>query len=193
MTWGRIIAVVGPSGVGKDSVIRRLCAVGSNLQCVRRVITRPSDAESEDFEGVSDEEFSARLAAGDFALHWRAHGLNYGVPATELAVISQGVDILVNLSRAVLHDAAESFSDMEVISLTASPATLAARLKGRGRETAEDIGRRLSRSNDDWKRTLPDHVLIHEIANDGSLDDTVRHLRARLCPSSRPFTHDAPN
>ena len=46
---GRFIAVVGPSGVGKDSVMQGMAARDPRIVLARRVITRPSDAGGEDF------------------------------------------------------------------------------------------------------------------------------------------------
>ncbi|MFC6760861.1 hypothetical protein ACFQFQ_17395 [Sulfitobacter porphyrae] len=40
MSAGRFIAVVGPSGVGKDSVMAGMVARARDLVAVRRVITR---------------------------------------------------------------------------------------------------------------------------------------------------------
>lgn len=80
MRLGKVIAIVGPSGVGKDSVIEALLAAAPNLQRVRRVITRPDGAGAEDFERVSVEEFRRMEDRGAFALSWVAHGLRYGVP-----------------------------------------------------------------------------------------------------------------
>ena len=48
---GAIIVVVGPSGAGKDSVIGFVAqhfADRADIDFVRRVITRPSDAGGED-------------------------------------------------------------------------------------------------------------------------------------------------
>ena len=76
----RLFFVVGPSGAGKDTLLSGAIAADPALHWVRRVITRPESAGGEPFEGVSAPEFAARLARGDFALHWDAHGLRYGVP-----------------------------------------------------------------------------------------------------------------
>ncbi len=52
-----VIAVVGPSGVGKDSVMDALVARVPGIRRVRRVITRPEGEEGEAFDRVSVDEF----------------------------------------------------------------------------------------------------------------------------------------
>ena len=56
-------------------------------------------------------------------------------------------EVLVNLSRAVLLQAQTLRPDLQVISLTAPPEVLAARLSGRGREAEDEQKRRLSRGS----------------------------------------------
>ncbi len=80
MTIGRLFIVVGPSGAGKDTLIAGAKVLRPDLHWARRVITRAEVAGGEPFEGVSLEEFNTRRDAGEFALHWQAHGLSYGVP-----------------------------------------------------------------------------------------------------------------
>ena len=128
-----VIAVVGPSGVGKDSVMEALVARDPGYRIQRRVITRPEAAGGEAFTGVDMGAFERIEAEGGFALSWRAHGLAYGIPAA-IAGARQGArGVLVNLSRAVLLQAQERFGDLIVLSLTADPAVLAQRLASRGR------------------------------------------------------------
>ncbi|MFD1807738.1 hypothetical protein ACFSHQ_04955 [Gemmobacter lanyuensis] len=40
----RIVAVVGPSGAGKDTLMDAACAARPDLRRVRRWITRPAEA-----------------------------------------------------------------------------------------------------------------------------------------------------
>ena len=182
MSAGRLIAVVGPSGVGKDSVMGALAAVEPRVHLVRRVITRPAELGGEPFEGVPDDEFDRRRSAGAFALHWAAHGLRYGVPRSELAGLAAGGDALVNLSRAVLTQARQVAPQLVVIRLSATPETLGARLAARGREDADQIARRLSRAALPLPGDLPADVKVWDIPNDGALEGTVADIRARLYP-----------
>jgi ribose 1,5-bisphosphokinase len=176
---GRFYAVVGPSGAGKDTLREAAAERLPGLHLARRVITRPASAGGEDFEGVSEAEFDARLAAGDFALHWAAHGLRYGVPATVNTVLGQGRPVLCNLSRAVLPQAAARFPGMAVLHVTARPEVLAERLAGRGRETVEEIARRLARQG----AALPEGLPAYEIDNSGALEAAVTRLLALLQPA----------
>lgn len=175
---GRFIAVVGPSGVGKDSVMEALANQAPDLVLARRVITRPASAGGEVFEGVTEPEFHAREAAGAFALSWSAHGLRYAIPASVDASLQNGQDILANLSRSVLAEAQARFARFEVIRLTASPDILAARLASRGRETSDQIATRLDRQ----PAALPDGMQAHEIDNSGTLAETVQAVLSLLYP-----------
>ena len=79
---GTFVAVVGSSGVGKDTIMAYARArLGDELVVVRRVVTRDSDGGSEDHDSMSIEQFEAAESEGHFALAWSAHGLRYGLPA----------------------------------------------------------------------------------------------------------------
>jgi ribose 1,5-bisphosphokinase len=171
-----IVAVVGPSGAGKDTLIRGALAARPDLRQVRRVITRPADAGGEDFDGVDEAEFDRRLTAGAFALHWQAHGLRYGIPADQVAGTGT---VLFNGSRAALAAAAAAFPGLRVILVTAPPAVLAARLAARGREQAAEIAARLDRGG----FALPAGIAAAEVVNDGAPEVGVARLLAALPPA----------
>ncbi|WP_208350275.1 phosphonate metabolism protein/1,5-bisphosphokinase (PRPP-forming) PhnN [Pseudaestuariivita rosea] len=169
MTGGRLIAVVGPSGVGKDSIISGIVDAAPDIHRVKRVITRPSELGGEDYTAVTATQFSDMAAQGLFCLQWSAHGLQYGIPATTLERIAAGDTCIANLSRGVLMDAKSVFPKLLVLKITASPDILAERLAGRGRETAEQIANRLARS----EKPIPAAVDVTEISNNGPLDETI--------------------
>ncbi len=173
-----IFAIVGPSGAGKDTLIEGAMAARPDLALVRRVITRPTGAGGEDFEGVTEAEFATRHARGDFALSWQAHGLSYGIPETQVA--GPG-DILFNGSREALPAALTRFPDLRVILVTAPDAVLASRLAARGRETPDVIRDRLTRA----AFRLPDGVAATTVLNDTTAEVGIARLLAALHP-----THD---
>ena len=172
-----IFAIVGPSGAGKDTLIRGAMAARPDLRLVRRVITRPTDAGSEDFEGVTQQEFQARRTAGEFALHWDAHGLSYGIPKVQLE--GPG-DVIFNGSRAALPEATWIFPALRVILITAPPPVLAERLAQRGRESAADIQTRLTRAGFE----MPDGIAYQTVSNDGPPEAGIARLLAALQPVS---------
>lgn len=177
---GRLFAVVGPSGAGKDTLIDAARAARPDLVVVRRVVTRPQSAGGEDFEGVTDAGFDARLRAGEFALWWKANGLRYGIPAATLALREAGRDVLFNGSRAALDQAAVRFPDLVVIRVTAPSQVLMERLLARGRETREEITARIARAGLD----LPAGLQVVDVINDGPLPEATAAFLAALQPVS---------
>jgi ribose 1,5-bisphosphokinase len=176
---GRLIGVVGPSGVGKDTVMQGLAARCSELGLVRRVITRPEDAGGEQFDCVSVARFETLCRDGAFCLHWAAHGLRYGIPREIEGRLAAGEDLLVNLSRSVLREAQARFAGFVTLHLTAPRGVLAERLASRGRESAEQIEARLARS----EFALPDGLeRVIDVANAGPLEQTLQAIEDRLYP-----------
>lgn len=179
MTVGRLIAVVGASGVGKDSVMAGLHRALPDMHLVRRVITRAPDPDGEDHEAVTKSQFDAMAARGDFALHWRAHGLSYGIPVSVKGHLDAGTDCIANVSRGALEDAARSFARLVVLNITAKPHALAQRLAERGRETEREIAGRLSQS----EKPLPGGLDVIQLANDGPLERTIARAATLLQPA----------
>lgn len=171
MNSGRLIAVVGASGVGKDSVISGIMRAAPVIRKVRRTITRPVDRDTgaEDHTVASSEAFDLQVSKGEFCLHWSAHGNSYGIPYEVLSQVNEGEQCLANLSRQVLSTAANLFPSMTVLNITVESATLAQRLALRGRENDEQITSRLKRV----VSPIPSELDVYNIANDGSLETTV--------------------
>jgi phosphonate metabolism protein PhnN/1,5-bisphosphokinase (PRPP-forming) len=173
---GRLFALVGPSGAGKDTLLAGARARRPDLAVVRRVITRPEAAGGEDFEGVTEAVFDVRLDAGAFALHWRAHGLRYGIPQAQLAPLRAGRDVIFNGSRQALPLAQARFPGLTVILVTAPVPVLAERLAMRGRETRAGIEARLTRAG----FALPGGIAARKVVNDGPPGQGVARFLAAL-------------
>lgn len=171
---GTLVLVVGPSGAGKDSVLagaRRALAGHPGIHFARRCITRPADAGGEDHVSLSPEAFARCRATGGFALEWRAHGLDYGIPVEATGWLAAGETVVANVSRTVLDEARRRLPPVQVVLVTAAPEVLAARLAARGREDADDIRQRLARGEMDCKGSD-----VVRLENNGRLEDTVRRF-----------------
>jgi ribose 1,5-bisphosphokinase len=164
---GVFVAVVGASGVGKDSLINFAREhLADQVAVVRRVVTRASDDGSEDHDSMTPDGFAAAEQRGEFALSWEAHGLKYGLP------ITLDDD---NLSRAALPRVLARYPAALVVEVTAAPEIIARRLAGRGREDSEEIRRRMARGA--GFRLPPSTV---QIDNSGVLDEAGERFVALL-------------
>lgn len=144
-----LIYVVGASGSGKDSLLgyaRQRLAQNPLVCFAHRYITRPAAAGGENHVALSPEEFDARARAGLFALHWRSHGLCYGIGIEIDQWLARGVTVVVNGSRGHLRPARRRYPALLAVLVEASETVLRERLHARGRETVEEIERRLQRN-----------------------------------------------
>lgn len=165
---GCFIAVVGPSGAGKDSLIdaaRQHFKPHGAVKFVRRVITRSGSAGGEDHISIDGDSFDERAATGAFALFWQAHGLKYGIPAEVDEALAHGTAAVANLSRGVIGQMRARYPKRRIIVVTADPEVLASRLAERGRETQEQIADRLRRAP--YNMPEGDDVLV--VHNNGTL------------------------
>lgn len=179
MAAGTLFLVVGPSGVGKDSLLDGArTALSGDVRFVfaRRAITRPADAGGEDHEAVTTDEFIRREDAGAFLLTWRAHGFCYGLSAALADDLAKGRNVVANGSRATIAELARRVPHLVVIEVTAPAGIVAARLAGRGRETVDQISARLARETP----PVPLDVDVIHVVNDADLATGTARLVAAL-------------
>ena len=184
---GVFVCVVGPSGAGKDTLIRyaeaRLSSC-DDVVFVRRLVTR-APGEFEDHDTLSEAEFADGVAGKAFALAWRAHGHGYAVPLWALTAVRGGAVAICNLSRGAVADAQLVFGSVVSVLVTAAPEVIATRLAARGRESLEAIEARLKRQVE-----LGDFTPDYTIVNDGAVEaggsrlvDIIERLRQRGEPA----------
>ena len=167
---GRLVLVVGPSGAGKDSILRYAMAhFAGDARFVfpRRCVTRAADAAAEDHESLDERAFDELAGQGGFALMWEAHGLKYGVRWEIDEHLRDGRVVAVNVSRTILAEALHRYPTAAVVEIAASSEIRAARIAARGRETAADIMQRIGR-NVPPKSSKLQPAIIH---NNGSLTE----------------------
>lgn len=181
---GTIVVVVGPSGAGKDTLITEALKRFSgrrDVHVMQRVITRSEDSGGENHRCVTADAFETMRQTGAFAVDWDAHGLSYGIPSCVHEKLALGQLVIANGSRSALTHFASAFDPMLVVNVIARPEVLAQRLEARGRESREEILRRLKRGSLEVRG--PFNVVT--IDNSGDLAASTEQLIGILSPLLR--------
>ncbi|POY54153.1 ribose 1,5-bisphosphokinase [Pectobacterium versatile] len=175
----KLIYLIGPSGAGKDSLLRAIRQLAlPRLLVAHRYITRPAEIQGENHIALTPEEFAIRQQLGLFALSWQAHECHYGIGIEIDDWLQRGNDVIVNGSRAYLTQARERYGNtLFPICLTVSASALRERLRARGRESEQQIATRLQRAEEEQRRLQSDCVLLN---NDGDLQRTLSTFQSLL-------------
>lgn len=176
--------VMGVSGSGKDTLLdaalARLDQQSEHRSLVpkrvQRYITRDADAGGEEHRAVSESEFEALLLAGNFCMHWQAHGFRYGIPAEIIDWLAAGSNVLLNGSRAYLTEAQQVLPDLVPVLVDISASTQKTRLENRQRESEEAIEARLARRVDLGDDQNVSDAGIVVINNEQALEASARQL-----------------
>jgi len=177
-TVGRLFYLMGPSGSGKDTLLR---AVLSHIQSdpglqphlpvqARRFITRAADAGGEAHQSVTKAEFEQLLQQGQFCMNWQAHGNHYAISSEVLRSLSHGRNVLVNGSRAYLSSARDVVPDLVALLVEVPEAILHKRLQARARESDSELAARMSRKID----LAADSEGVFVIDNSVELEESVQ-------------------
>ncbi|MDX1809672.1 MAG: hypothetical protein R3331_09050 [Sulfurospirillaceae bacterium] len=141
----KIVLIVGPSGVGKDTLINSVKGkIDANF--VKRYITRVPDSHEQNYF-VENSEFEKLKKEGFFVSSWDAHSNQYGIALDE---IKEGLNI-ISVSRSAIKDFEKVFDDVVTINISLSKDALYKRLKNRNRESENEIQERLASSDQDIK------------------------------------------
>lgn len=172
---GTLFYVVGPSGVGKDTLLayaRKRLAGGGGVLFAHRYITRPAEAGGEWHVPVSRAEFVTMRDRGLFALHWESHGNGYGIGREIDGWMASGLNVVMNGSRGHLGVALERYPRLRVVLVRASASVLRRRLEVRGRENRAEIEARVARAGA-FAIEAPDMIVIE---NDGPIAEAGERL-----------------
>ncbi|OEJ66711.1 phosphonate metabolism protein/1,5-bisphosphokinase (PRPP-forming) PhnN [Magnetovibrio blakemorei] len=180
---GTLFLVIGPSGVGKNSLISeaRAKSLGEEGTVFPRLyITQPEDIQGDAHIPLSAELFETMLSRGDMLLEWRERKLRYGVPKAVAQHLERGRNVVVSVSRTVVDDARTRFKPVKVLYINVDENTLSQRLKARGRESNAEIKLHVQRAHE-YLISGDDVVMID---NNGELADTLSSFLAtiRLSP-----------
>ncbi|WP_208617929.1 guanylate kinase [Gordonia lacunae] len=168
-TRGRLIVLVGPSAVGKSTVVAKVCAAVPDVYFSVSATTRdprPGEVDGRDYHFVSAGDFDKMIAA-DELLEWaEIHGglQRSGTPiAPVLAALEAGKPVLVEVDLVGARNVVARLPEAVTVFL-APPSwdELVSRLTGRATETPEAIERRLATARTEMAAQDEfDHVIVN--------------------------------
>ena len=176
-----LVVLSGPSGAGKDAVLKRMKELGYPFHFVVTVTTRPKrpgEVDGVDYHFVSEEEFAEMLARGELLEHAIVYGQHKGIPKRQVReALASGKDVILRIDVQGAATIRKLVPEAVLIFLTApSEKELLRRLKRRKTETPEELERRIATVREEMKR-LPefDYVVVNR---DGALDEAVKTIAA---------------
>lgn len=184
---GKLLYLVGASGSGKDSLLEGCRQrLQSNHCCfvAHRYITRAPNIGGENHIHLSPDEFDMRASMGMFSMQWYSHGYSYGIGAEIDNWLAKGINVVINGSREYLQIAMHAYPNLIPVLVEVNEDTLHQRLTQRGRESEEEIVKRLNRHRQ-IVDSLPGNIQL--IDNNSNLQDgvdTLLKLIESLAPDS---------
>ncbi|KAJ4461541.1 putative Guanylate kinase [Paratrimastix pyriformis] len=183
--YSRGIALAGPSGVGKSTIIHALMAkypdkFGFSLSATTRQ-PRPGEVNGRDYQFLNRERFQELIAQGEFVEHADVHGNFYGTTKS-------AVDNVTSIGKIWLKDIDccgcqqlkkhPTFHPIFIMVVAPDEAELERRLRGRGTETEEVVQRRLRDAIEEMKQK--DSGLFDRVVVNGTVEQCLRDLEAVL-------------
>ncbi len=183
-----LIVISGPSGVGKDSVVRRMQERGLPMHFVVTATDRQPRAHEvhgRDYFFYSTADFERMIAQGEFLEHARVYGQYKGVLKSQVRqALDSGLDVVMRLDVQGAATVKSMVPAAITIFLTCeSEEELIARLRARRTESEEQLRRRLQTAHQEMAR-IPefDYVVVNRRDDlDGAVDDIAAILRAEHC------------
>ena len=176
-----VIVISGPSGVGKDAVMRRLQELRPDLHQVVTATSRPArpgERDGVDYFFVTAEAFEKMIADGELIEHAVVYGEYKGIPKAQVREkLALNVDVVLRLDVQGAATVRELVPGAVFVFITAgSEASLCRRLVSRKTETPEKLAVRVETAREELRRMREfDYVVVNE---EGRLDEAAGKLAA---------------
>eukprot|EP01006_Ploeotia_vitrea_P011502 TRINITY_DN30633_c0_g1_i1.p1 TRINITY_DN30633_c0_g1~~TRINITY_DN30633_c0_g1_i1.p1 ORF type:complete len:211 (+),score=15.96 TRINITY_DN30633_c0_g1_i1:41-673(+) len=179
-----IYLTVGPSGAGKDTLLKgALKKIGDDsVVFCKRHITRDADKCEELENPVTKEDFERNRGNNMYMTHWDRHDTLYGIPYSE---IQPNKTLILNVSRGVIEEVNQKYTPhgtiVRVLRITASDHVLRERLVKRSEQTErkmapEEIEKRIKDGSIAIDTTAP----IIQVLNDHAKEEGIAWVAAIL-------------
>lgn len=180
---GTLYVVAAPSGAGKTTLVKMLLQKKPYLRLSVSFTTRaprPGEVQGREYNFVSQEEFQAMQARGDF-LEWaEVHGNFYGTSRSWIeARMRENQEILLEIDWQGARQVRALFPEaLGIFILPPDLETLSDRLSGRGTDSPQVIARRLAVAEAEMRHVGEfDYVIINDDLNQ-ALQDFCAIVRA---------------
>lgn len=174
-----VVVISGPSGVGKDAVIKRLQESRPDLYFVVTATSRKrreGELHGVDYFFVSAEEFEQMIKKDELLEHAIVYGEYKGIPKNQVRrALAAGTDVVLRLDIQGAKSVREMIPQVVSIFLVAeNEKALVQRLVARKTETKEKLLLRVNTAREETQRFRDfDYVVVNEA---GHLDQTVARL-----------------
>ncbi|KAK9672068.1 hypothetical protein RND81_12G074200 [Saponaria officinalis] len=173
-----IIVISGPSGVGKDAVIKRLREDRENIHFVVTATSRPkrpNEVDGKDYYFVTKDEFLSMVEKDELLEHALVYGDYKGIPKQQIReFMAKGCDIVLRVDiqgaitlRRILGDSA-----VFIFVVAETEYAMVNRLIGRKTETREMLLVRIATAREEVKHVRNfDYVVVNA---EGELENAVK-------------------
>lgn len=176
---GLLFIVSAPSGTGKTTLVERLVREVPSLRMSRSYTSRRArdgEADGVDYNFITRDQFERMIGEGAFLEHADVFGNFYGTGAADTeAILASGHDLVLVIDvQGARQVRSRGLECIGIFVLPPSAAVLAQRLRGRSKDTEEQIRTRLEVSSREVSEyTSYDYVVVND-----EVDTAVDHLHS---------------
>src|SRR6516164_7870375 len=149
-----VLIVSGPSGSGKSTLVQKVLELPGTMPSIS-CTTRPrraTEASGKCYDFVTEAEFDAMVARGEFLEYARVFGKHsYGTPKKWLEEArNKGLDLVLEIDVQGAEQVKRKLPEsVAIFILPPSRQELERRLRSRGQDSEEEINRRLARAREE--------------------------------------------
>lgn len=174
---GKLFAISGPSGVGKNSVLNRVMQLRDRVQYSVSATSRPmrpGEVDGKSYYFVTRAQFEAMIENGELLEHAEYVGNYYGTPIRPIRdALEAGNDVVMDVDVVGAVNIKKRLPEAVLVFLTApSMAEIRRRLEKRGDVAPDVMEKRLERAKWEYSQAYQYDYLV--------VNDTVEHAAQEL-------------
>ena len=186
---GMFFCIIGPSGVGKGTILSKIKEDWENKKEVLFPITattrdpREGEVSGKDYYFLKKEEFEKKLKNEEFLEHAIVHGKNYyGLPKDKVfSALENGGIVLRELDIQGLWNLQKIIPKENLFSIFIMPPSMAIlekRIRGRSTLPEEEITRRLTTAKKEIEHSKECDAVI--VSKEGQVNSSVIEVKNRI-------------